>query len=168
MGRALRCVLATALLHLAGRPRRIVRPAKHFGLQEGRGKSAAVGNDTHRSLVGKYENSSSERKSRVNKRPIGLESEPISNPKTFPAPESELLDRLAPDWQLRLHDGAVIDHILEVINKPRKPYRSHASLSNSSRWLRPGVRQKTALTLPGSLYFSGPREFSSDQVKRLA
>jgi hypothetical protein len=46
---------------------------------------------------------------------------------------------------LRLHDGAVIDHILEVINQPRKPYSSHASLSNAPRRLRPGVRQKTIL-----------------------
>jgi len=76
---------------------------------------------------------------------LALESEPISKPKTFPAPESELLDHLAPDWQLRLHDGAVIDHILEVINQPRKPYSSHASLSNAPRRLRPGVRQKTIL-----------------------
>ena len=56
---------------------------------------------------------------------LALESEPISNPR--------ILDRLAPDWQLRLHDGVVIDHILEVINRPRKTYRSHASLSNFPR-----------------------------------
>jgi hypothetical protein len=62
----------------------------------------------------------------------------MTNPKKLIEPGStELLDRLAPDWQLRLHDGALIDHILEVINRPRKPYRSHASRSNSPR--RPGV-----------------------------
>jgi hypothetical protein len=50
---------------------------------------------------------------------LALDSEPISNPKTLPPPESKLLDRLAPHWQLRLRDGAVIDHILKMINKPR-------------------------------------------------
>jgi hypothetical protein len=29
---------------------------------------------------------------------------------------AQLLDRLAPSWPLHLHDGAVIDHILTVIN----------------------------------------------------
>ena len=29
------------------------------------------------------------------------------------------LDRIAPDWPLHLHDSAVIDHILKVINNPR-------------------------------------------------
>jgi hypothetical protein len=53
-----------------------------------------------------------------------LESELIRNPQTFPAPESESLDHFAPDWRLRLHDGVVIDHILEVINKPRRSYRN--------------------------------------------
>jgi hypothetical protein len=56
---------------------------------------------------------------------LALESEPISNPR--------ILDRLAPDWQLRLHDGVVIDHILDVINRPRKGYKSRASLSNFPR-----------------------------------
>jgi hypothetical protein len=98
---------------------------------------------------------------------LALESEPISSPKTCPPPESELLDRLAPHWQLRLHDGAVIDHILEVINQPRKLYRSHASRSNSPLRLRPEIREKTVLMLPQPWYFSGRREFS-DQVKRPA
>jgi hypothetical protein len=54
------------------------------------------------------------------KDPSALESEPIRNPEILAKPASKLLERLAPDWQLRLHDGAVIDHILEVINKPRR------------------------------------------------
>jgi hypothetical protein len=29
------------------------------------------------------------------------------------------LDRIAPNWRLHLYDGAIIDHILEVINNPR-------------------------------------------------
>jgi hypothetical protein len=29
------------------------------------------------------------------------------------------LDRIAPDWPQHLYDGAVIDHILKVINNPR-------------------------------------------------
>jgi hypothetical protein len=33
---------------------------------------------------------------------------------------------------VRLHDGAVIDHILEMINKPRKAARSHAARPSSS------------------------------------
>jgi hypothetical protein len=79
---------------------------------------------------------------------LALESEPMTNPKLLAAPEStELLDRIAPNWQLRLHDAAVIDHILKVINRPGKTYRSHASPSNSPRWLRPRARRKTTLTL---------------------
>jgi hypothetical protein len=55
-----------------------------------------------------------------------LESERTSDSETFPGPESESLDHIAPDWQLRLHDGVVIDHILEVINRPRKSSRSRS------------------------------------------
>jgi hypothetical protein len=52
---------------------------------------------------------------------VVLESELVTNPKLLTEPESiELLDRLAPDWQIRLHDDAVIDHILKVIGRPRK------------------------------------------------
>lgn len=52
---------------------------------------------------------------------VVLESELVTNPKLLTEPESiELLDRLAPDWQIRLHDDAVIDHILKVISRPRK------------------------------------------------
>ena len=85
---------------------------------------------------------------------LALESEPISNPKTFSAPKSEIFDRLAPDSQLRLHDGTVIDHILKMINQPR-PSRSHDARQSSQRFPRP-------------LRSSGSREPSSDQVKRLA
>lgn len=99
---------------------------------------------------------------------LALESEPISNLKIFPPSEPELLDRLDPDCQLRRHDAAFIDPILEVIHKPRKPNRSHASLSNPPRRLPAGVRQKTTLTPPRPLNSSGLRRFSSDQVKRLA
>jgi hypothetical protein len=35
------------------------------------------------------------------------------------AEATKQLDRIAPDWPLHLHDGAVIDHILKVINNPR-------------------------------------------------
>jgi hypothetical protein len=31
---------------------------------------------------------------------------------------TQILDHLAPDWPLLLDDGAIIDHILTVINKP--------------------------------------------------
>jgi hypothetical protein len=98
-----------------------------------------------------------------------LESEPMTNPKLLAEPEStELLDRLTPDWQLHLHDGAIIDHLLKVINKHREGSRSHTSLSNSPRRLRPGARQKTTLTLARFLPSSGSRESSSDQVKKPA
>jgi hypothetical protein len=79
---------------------------------------------------------------------FGPESEPVNDPKTIPVPESELLDRLAPDWQLRLRDGAVVVHILEVIHRPSRYNRSRASLSSCSRPLRHRVRQQTALLLP--------------------
>jgi hypothetical protein len=99
----------------------------------------------------------------------GLESEPetMTNPKLL-AESTELLDSLAPNWQLHLDDGAIIDHILEVINRHRADSRSHTSLSHSPRWFRPGARQETTLTLPRPLSSSSPQESSSDQVKRLA
>src|ERR1700740_596994 len=80
-------------------------------------------------------------------------SEPTSDPRILNEPEStKLLDRLAPHWQLRLHDGAVIDHILKMINRPR-PSRSNEARQTSRRFPRP---------LPSS----GSRESSSAQVKR--
>jgi hypothetical protein len=92
--------------------------------------------------------------------------EPMTNPKLLAEPEStELLDSLAPNWQLHLDDGAIIDHILEVINKHHAESGSHTSQSNSPRWLRPGARQET--TLPRPLSSSGPQQSSSDQMKRL-
>ena len=100
-----------------------MRPAKHFGLEEGLGKSAAVWNETHRSLVVNMRMLHWDDNPDLTRDLLALESEPVSKPRIFSAPESERLDRIAPDWQLRLHDGAVIEHILEVISKPRKPYR---------------------------------------------
>ena len=80
-------------------------------------------------------------------------TEPTTNPKILAEPEStELLDRLAPDWPLLLYDGAVIDHILKMINRPR-PSRSQEPRHSSPRFRLP---------LPSS----GSREPSSDQVKR--
>jgi hypothetical protein len=76
---------------------------------------------------------------------------PMTDPVTFSAPDStSLLDRLAPHWQLRLYDGAVIDHILNMINRPR-PSRSHEARQSSPRF-------------PGSL----PPESLSDQRKEPA
>jgi hypothetical protein len=41
----------------------------------------------------------------------------VTKGKRFTEPESaQLLARLAPSWPLHLYDGAVIDHILTVIN----------------------------------------------------
>ena len=52
----------------------------------------------------------------------------MSKPKLLTGPEcADLLHRLAPDWPLLLYDGAVIDHILKVINNARGPYRSQRS-----------------------------------------
>jgi hypothetical protein len=87
---------------------------------------------------------------------LTLESEPISNRTIFPEPKSELLDRLAPHWQLRLHDGAVIDHILKMINKPR-PSRSHDARQSSQRFPRPAV-----------LWFSGALIGSCEEAGMIA
>lgn len=97
------------------------------------------------------------------------ETEPMTNPKLVTEPElNERLDGLTADWRWHLHDGGVANQILEVINKSHAAYKCDASLSNSLRWIRPGAGPKTTLTLPGPLYFSRGREFSSDQVERLA
>src|SRR5271154_4354476 len=83
---------------------------------------------------------------------LALEGERMTNTKILAEPEStELLDRLAPDWPLLLYDGAVIDHILKMINIPRRS-RSHEPRHSSPHCPRP---------LPSS----GSREPSSDQVK---
>jgi hypothetical protein len=48
------------------------------------------------------------------------EGEPVNKSKLLSEAEATgQLDRLAPDWPLHLHDGAVIDHILKAINNPR-------------------------------------------------
>jgi hypothetical protein len=64
-----------------------------------------------------------------------LESEPMTNPKLLAEPEStELLDRLTPDWQLHLHDDAIIDHVLKVINRaPRRLQKSHVTIELSAK-----------------------------------
>jgi hypothetical protein len=147
---------------------RIAHPAKHFGLQEALGNSVTGWNETHRSLVVNMRILHWNEDPDLTRYLLALESEPIRDLEILPASESELLDRRAPDWQWRRHDGAVIDPILEVIHKPRKPSRSRASLSNPPRRLRAGVRQKTTLKLPRPLNSSGLRKFSSDQGRRLA
>jgi hypothetical protein len=91
---------------------------------------------------------------------LALASEPMTNPMILTEPEcTGLLDRLAPHWQLRLYDGAVIDHILKMINQPR-PSRSHEVRQSSPRQSSP--------LFPGTLPSSSPRESSSDQVKKPA
>jgi len=83
---------------------------------------------------------------------LAPEGESMTNPRILTEPEStELLDRLAPDWPLLLYDGAVIDHILKMINRPR-PSRSHEPRHSSPRFRRP--------------LSSDSLEPSSDQVKR--
>jgi hypothetical protein len=52
---------------------------------------------------------------------VALESEPVTNRRLLTEPEStQLLNRFAPNWQFRLQDDAVINHILKVINRPGK------------------------------------------------
>jgi hypothetical protein len=56
---------------------------------------------------------------RSHQRP-GQEGESVTKPKLLTEAEvTKQLDRIAPDWPLHLHDSAVIDHILKVINSPR-------------------------------------------------
>jgi len=48
------------------------------------------------------------------------EGQPVTNHKLLAEQEAtEVLDHLAHDWPQHLYDGAVIDHILKVINIPR-------------------------------------------------
>ncbi len=53
---------------------------------------------------------------------LDQEPESASKPKLLREAEAiSKLDRIAPNWRLHLYDGAIIDHILEVINNPRTP-----------------------------------------------
>jgi hypothetical protein len=64
-------------------------------------KSSVIDSDAHRMRVGK--------------------SKSVTRPKVLTESEAtEQLNRIAPDWPTRLYDGAVIDHILKVINQPRR------------------------------------------------
>jgi len=81
------------------------------------------------------------------------EAESATKPKLLTEAEAKKqLDRIAPEWPLHLNDGAVIDHILKVINNPRaSPYRNHATLpcpprrrSSASRPAVTGVRKTLA------------------------
>ena len=53
---------------------------------------------------------------------LALEDMSMTKPNLTGPECADLLDRLAPDWPLLLHDGAVIDHILKVINNARRPH----------------------------------------------
>src|SRR5437879_6553630 len=65
------------------------------------------------------------------------EAESVTTPKLPNETEAtKQLDRIAPDWALHLYDGAVIDHILKVINQSRtsrteitRRYRARRSAS---------------------------------------
>jgi hypothetical protein len=162
--RKLRCALARALLHRrAAQAHRTPRQTP-WSLGGALGKLVAMRNETVDMKILYLNNNPN-----LTMDQWALESEPMTNPKLVTEPEStELLDRLGPGWQLRLHDGAIIDHILKVIHKHREGSRIHTSLSNSPRWLRPGARQKTTLTLARPLSLSSPQESPLDQVKRLA
>jgi hypothetical protein len=59
------------------------------------------------------------------------EAEPAAEPKLLTEAETtKQLDRIAPEWPLHLYDGAVIDHILKVINNPRA---SHSEITRRYR-----------------------------------
>ncbi len=68
-------------------------------------------------------------KSRSRENRLVLEGKWMTKAKVLAEFEAtEILDHLAPDWPLLLDDGAIIDHILTVINRPLRPYREHATL----------------------------------------
>jgi hypothetical protein len=68
-------------------------------------------------------------KSRSRENRLVLEGKWMTKAKALAEFEAtEILDHLAPDWPLLLDDGATIDHILTVINRPLRPYRKHATL----------------------------------------
>jgi hypothetical protein len=127
--------------------------------------------------VQQIQNSPTQPQSRSKGNRLVLEGISMTKPKVLSEPEStELLERLAPDWPLLLQDGAVIDHVLKVINNARRPYTKHEILlypplfpPRRVRSRRPlGVRCKTMLARPRLLPSSGPPEYASNQVKRLA
>ena len=70
-------------------------------------------------------------------RRLAPEGESVTTPKLLNETEAtKQLDRIAPDWALHLYDGAVIDHILKVINQSRtsrteitRRYRARRSAS---------------------------------------
>ena len=71
------------------------------------------------------------------------EGQSVSKPKALREAEgSKQLDRIAPDWPLHLYDGAVIDHILKVINEPRA---SRTEITRRYRARRAAARPTTAL-----------------------
>ena len=75
------------------------------------------------------------------------ESESASKPELLREAEAiSQLDRIAPNWRLHLYDGAIIDHILDVINKPR------ASRTEIGRRYR---ARRSATGLVGSPVFRG-------------
>jgi len=93
----------------------------------------------------------------------------MTKPKLTEPECADLLGRLAPDWPLLLHDGAVIDHILKVINNARGSYRSRGSYPPRFRSRqRFRVRRKTVLARPQLLPAFPRSESGSDHVKRPA
>jgi hypothetical protein len=91
----------------------------------------------------------------------------ITKPKLTGPECADLLDRLAPDWPLLLHDGAVIDHILKVINNARGPHNSrgpYAARFRSRQRFR--GRQNPILARPQLLPASAPSESGWDHLKR--
>ena len=58
-------------------------------------------------------------KSRSRENRLVLEGKWMTKAKVLAEFEAtKILDHLAPDWPLLLDDGAIIDHILTVINRP--------------------------------------------------
>jgi hypothetical protein len=66
------------------------------------------------------------------------EGESVSKPELLTEAEAtKQLGRIAPNWPLHLYDGAVVDHILKVINNPRT---SRTEITRRYRARRPQTR----------------------------
>lgn len=91
-------------------------------------KSSVIDSDAHRMLDGKTKS--------------------VTRPKVLTESEAtEQLNRIAPDWPTRLYDGAVIDHILNVINQPRRSRTENMRRESARRaTTRSGGRAASTVT----------------------
>ena len=88
----------------------------------------------------------------------------VTKGKRFTEPEcAQILNRLAPSWPLHLHDEAVIDHILTVINLHHKDgpevmrrYRARRAALRSHRRAR--APRRVAAGLPAKRGLPGDEQ----------